>query len=328
LVVEVLPYFYDAEQIVYIIGSDDKRKPVTINEEVPQFDPETQALIEPIVQNNIKKGKYSVTIDSGPSYQTKRIEQADTMNQLVKVAPQIMQIAPDLVFKVQDIPGADEFAERARVLLPPPIQQMLAAKEAGQDPEKAALLQQLQQGQQQLQQMQQGIEQLQQSIQMLQKDKEASIAASNARQAVAEAAGAQDAAKASQEAEVRDGDRQLEREKMGLEREKMGFEREKMAHERLKMEFEAKCAANEQAGKVREIEAKSNADAQVALTKQATEGQEMGEKEETAALMPVIEALQQSVEALTQAVAAPRQIKITEFAPDGMPLAGVSTMGR
>lgn len=122
---EVIPYYYDAEQIVTIVGEDGKRKPMPINKELPaQVDPVTGA-VEAIIQNDIKKGKYSVTIDSGPSYQTKRQEQADTINQLVKVAPQLMEIGPDLILKVQDIPGAEDFAERAKVMLPPPIQQML-----------------------------------------------------------------------------------------------------------------------------------------------------------------------------------------------------------
>lgn len=185
IILECIPYFYDAQQIVYIIGADDKRKPVMINQQQPTYDAETMTLANEIVNNDLSKGKYSVVIDSGPSYQTKRLEQADTVNQLVKVAPAIMNIAPDLVLKVQDIPGAEEFAERARVMLPPPIQQMLAAKDAGQDPEKAAMMQQLQDAQGQMQQAQQAIADLQHTVDQLQKDKEASIAASRAREMAA-----------------------------------------------------------------------------------------------------------------------------------------------
>jgi hypothetical protein len=229
---EVIPYFYDAEQIVTIIGEDGKRKPVPINKELPaQVDPVTGA-IQAIVQNDIKKGKYSVTIDSGPSYQTKRMEQADTMNQLVKVAPQLMEIGPDLILKVQDVPGIEEFAERARVMLPPPIQQMLAAKDAGEDPQKAALLQQLQQAQQQLQQFQQGMQDMQHQMQMLQKDKEASIAASQARQAVAEASGMREEANQQVEAQRLMIERMNAIEDRAAQREQRELEREKMADER------------------------------------------------------------------------------------------------
>jgi hypothetical protein len=235
VLMECIRYFYDAEQVVHISGHDEKQKPIKINERIPVYDQITKQLVGEFIENDIKKGRFSVVIDSGPSYKTKRLEQADTMNQLVKVAPQIMQLAPDLVLKVQDIPGADEFAERARVMLPPPIQAMLQAKEAGENPEMAGLLQQLQAGQQQLQQMEQGMQQLQQQLQMLQKDKEASIAASNARQAVAEASGANEEANQQIEMQRLLLDRMQMMEEREDAREQREIEREKMANERDKV---------------------------------------------------------------------------------------------
>lgn len=219
IIVECIPYYYDTQRIVHIMGDDDKRKAVTVNEQQPgPPDPSTGA-IEAITKNDIRTGTYAVTVSSGPGYETKRQEAAEMYMQLVQADPGILQVAGDLIVKTQDIPGAMDLAERLRTTLPPPIQAMLAAKEAGQDPKMAALLKQQQDLQQQLQQGQQQLADLQKQLQDEKNDKAASIAASNARQAVAEASGQHDQADAaakvqealmkhSQEQEKRDGERE------------------------------------------------------------------------------------------------------------------------
>jgi hypothetical protein len=186
IIIECLPTFYDTERIVTIVGPDDVAKLETINKKVPGPNP-----LEAIKLKDVTVGKYAVTAEAGPGYATKRQEMADLMMQMVQAYPPLMQFAGDIIVKVQDIPDADQLADRIKLMLPPPIQKWLQAEEAGQNPEVAALQEQMQQmGQQMQQQMQAMQQQLQaagQENQQLKADKSASIAASQARQAQAEA---------------------------------------------------------------------------------------------------------------------------------------------
>jgi hypothetical protein len=60
-----------------------------------------------------------VTVDVGPSFQSKRQEAAQNIIELSKSMPVIGQAAPDLVIKTMDFNGAQELADRVKKTLPP-----------------------------------------------------------------------------------------------------------------------------------------------------------------------------------------------------------------
>lgn len=159
ILVECIPTFYDTERIVHIIGTDDQRKMVTVNQSVLD---EAGALAA-IKANNLSVGKYAVTVQAGPSYATKRQETSDKLMQLVQAFPPAAQVAGDLVVKALDIPDADTIAERLKLALPPAVQQMLQAKEQNggkaPDPALMAKMTQLVQEVQQATQAAQGLAQ-------------------------------------------------------------------------------------------------------------------------------------------------------------------------
>jgi hypothetical protein len=64
-------------------------------------------------------GRYDVQADVGPAYATKRQQAYDAFVQIVATAPQVMQVAGDLLFKAADFPMAEELAERLQRLVPP-----------------------------------------------------------------------------------------------------------------------------------------------------------------------------------------------------------------
>ena len=141
---QLIGQIYDGTRIVRIIGEDEAAKLVTIND---PMNPESP---------NLATGKYDVTITTGASYTTRRVEAAEAMMEAVQVFPQMMEVAGDLVAKAQDWPGAEELAERLRKTIPPQLlspkeQQELAQQGGGQDPQ--AMLQQLAQGQEMMQKM-------------------------------------------------------------------------------------------------------------------------------------------------------------------------------
>lgn len=99
---QLIPIAYDTQRTVLVIGDDDKRKLMTINDPTDEESPA------------IGTGKYDVSLQTGPSFATQREEAREAMTMLVQTAPELFQVAGDLIVKNQDWPGASEIAERLR----------------------------------------------------------------------------------------------------------------------------------------------------------------------------------------------------------------------
>jgi hypothetical protein len=104
---ELLNVTYDSPRIVKVLGPEGKDDLQAIND---MTNPKSV---------DITSGKYSVSLISGPSYMTKRIEAAESMLAFVNAAPQVAAVAMDLIAEAQDWPKADELAKRLRKMLPP-----------------------------------------------------------------------------------------------------------------------------------------------------------------------------------------------------------------
>jgi hypothetical protein len=75
----------------------------------------------PVVVNDLSRARFDVRVTIGPSYSTKRMETADAMLQFMQAVPAAAQVAPDLIAKALDFPGAEEVAKRLRNTIPPAI---------------------------------------------------------------------------------------------------------------------------------------------------------------------------------------------------------------
>ena len=122
IILDMIPHYYDTKRIVRIIGEDG-----TV--ETAQIDPSQQESKRQIqgpkgIQNiyNPGVGKFDISISVGPSYNTKRMEAAATLTEVVKSQPQLMPLIGDLLFRSLDFPYSDQIAERLKKMLPPPLQ--------------------------------------------------------------------------------------------------------------------------------------------------------------------------------------------------------------
>ena len=154
ILIDLIPRIYDTERSVRILGTDGAESYAKVN----TIDPQTgQAM------NDLSRGKYDVTVTVGPNFATQRQEAAEIYMGLSQGNPAVMGVAGDLIFKSLDLPYADDMAERMRTMLPPPVQQMLQAKEqqGGKSlpPEAMHALQQAQQAMQVVQQQSQLVQQ-------------------------------------------------------------------------------------------------------------------------------------------------------------------------
>lgn len=113
VVVDLIPRVYDTARAARIIGEDDAQKIVMLNRKYT--DPETGKE----VLYDLDVGLYDVTVDTGPSFASKRQEAAASMLDLSKSDPDIMKIAGDLIVKNMDWSGAQEISERIKRSIPP-----------------------------------------------------------------------------------------------------------------------------------------------------------------------------------------------------------------
>lgn len=133
ILVELIPVIYDTPRMVRILGEDGEEDFAEINK--PKMDPMTG---QQTVENNLKLGEYGVQVRAGPSYTTRRQEAAESMLQFVQTMPQAAGLVMDLVAKNMDWPGADEFAERFKKMLPPQVQPDTDDPEEQQQRQQAA----------------------------------------------------------------------------------------------------------------------------------------------------------------------------------------------
>lgn len=132
---ELIPYIYDTQRMVTVVGRDNKQMMELINNpDKPDSD--------------MTMGKYGITVSVGPATETKRTLAAEQMMAFVNAIPGAAEKVMDLVASAQDWPEADEFARRFRMMLPAgtiPEEDMSEEEKAmmAKNSEKASLVEQL-----------------------------------------------------------------------------------------------------------------------------------------------------------------------------------------
>lgn len=134
---ELIPTVYDTPRIVKVLGIDGTPDLIAIN------DTDAKAMM-------IDTGKYSVSVVTGPSYATKRVEAQQIMMSLANAMPEVLSLGADIIVEAFDLPEAQQLAERIRMSLPPEmlsakdmtpeLQQKLSAKAQSQQQQQKALI--------------------------------------------------------------------------------------------------------------------------------------------------------------------------------------------
>ena len=143
IILDLIPKIYDEERVMRIIGDDGRPDLIMINEQKTTAEGQ-------VIENNVKVGEYDVVMDTGPGYNSKRIEAVEAMAPLM-AEPEIMKIIGDLYFRNSDFPGAEVIADRLAAMNP-----LSQIDEKSDVPPQAQMM--IKQLQQQLQQMQQQLQ--------------------------------------------------------------------------------------------------------------------------------------------------------------------------
>ena len=116
---DYIPVYYSTERMQRIIGDDGVPSMVPINQKDPAVE---------TVKNDLTVGRYDVVMDTGPGYETKRQEAAETMVDLLKIQPLaelVAKVGADLAIRAIDAPYMDELADRIQGQTPEGMQKVM-----------------------------------------------------------------------------------------------------------------------------------------------------------------------------------------------------------
>jgi hypothetical protein len=121
---ELIPLAYDTTRVVRKVNIDESVEFVNIND---PFDVDSP---------DVTRGRYDTEIITGPSFTTQRQEASEFMLETMKVMPEPMSQALDILVETQDWPGAQRLAKRFRSMIPAAQEEEAErkAQEEGQDP--------------------------------------------------------------------------------------------------------------------------------------------------------------------------------------------------
>lgn len=194
-------------RLVRTLTGEGEDEQMMVGQPPGPVDPNRQALLQKAKQAKLTKdAHFNVVIKITKGFESRRTQEYTELGQLISAEPNLMGWVGDLYFKNSDMPNRQQLAERAKVMLVPQIQEMLAKQEQGQNFDPAA--------QAQIQQMQQQLQELQQYAQQAQKAIETKQIESQARIQEAQAKAQADAQKAKFEAQR---DLELEQLKANLQ---------------------------------------------------------------------------------------------------------------
>ena len=123
ILVGLIPLIYSGQRIVRVLGEDNAEMLVPLGKPVVE---DRDGYREPKMGEqgtilNLENGKYDVVVEVGASYATKRQETSNAIIELLTIAPELREVAGDLLIANLDIPQAQIIAERVRATMSPEL---------------------------------------------------------------------------------------------------------------------------------------------------------------------------------------------------------------
>lgn len=112
IILDMIPYYYDTERVVKILGKDGTQSDVLIKPDAKTAYEEQKDADEVKAVLNPSVGKYEVQSDSGANYATQRQETWDAFVQIASKNGDFMNEFGDLMFQAADFEMADKISER------------------------------------------------------------------------------------------------------------------------------------------------------------------------------------------------------------------------
>lgn len=167
-------------RLVRILTGEGDNEMMRIGEPAQSGQPQMQAQ-QANRAKALKVGKltedahFNVIVKVTKAYDSRRTQEASLIGEMIAADPALMTWFGDLYLKGLDGPGHKQMAERARLMLAPPIQAMLAQQEQGQEPFPPAAQQQIAQLTEQITMLEAAIQELAPKAEGKQADADAKI---------------------------------------------------------------------------------------------------------------------------------------------------------
>ena len=125
IIVDLIPSVYSGERVIRILGEDGKEEVAKVGQK-PEASPMQEGPSEEMGEiakiYDLSAGRYDVAVDTGPSFTTQREESANLFIEILRAQPQAFPMIADKMFKVMNLPDAEEIGERFKAMLPQPAQ--------------------------------------------------------------------------------------------------------------------------------------------------------------------------------------------------------------
>jgi hypothetical protein len=123
VITEWVPVYYsEPGRVQRVIGEDSTPEMVTLNQRV------TDDQGVETVKNDLTVGRYDVVMETGPGYDTKREEGAESLLSLLAIPPlaeAVVKLGLDLVFRSIDHPYMQELADRVQAANPEGLEKIM-----------------------------------------------------------------------------------------------------------------------------------------------------------------------------------------------------------
>jgi len=151
VILDLIPFKYDAARVVRILGVDGQENSLTINHEVDLITGEKIEADKILNMDEI--GRYDVVVTTGPSYTTRRQEASEILIDLIRANKEYAPLLMDAAVKLADIPEGEDIVERLRMALPPELKDYIELKdEFGTEAAKEKIKERKQLAQEQIEQ--------------------------------------------------------------------------------------------------------------------------------------------------------------------------------
>lgn len=135
VLIDLIPKVYSTDRVIRTLGPSDEPETVRIGQEAGEVQDQRGEIIKIYALN---AGKYDLTVQTGPSFTTRRQEAAAQMQELFRAYPPAAEVIGDLFVKAQDWPMAEEIAERLKGLFDQRYGQQGAPQGPSVDPAQMA----------------------------------------------------------------------------------------------------------------------------------------------------------------------------------------------
>lgn len=117
ILVDLIPRIYDTPRIIQVLNEDGTIEERQINQQAINDFNETvidEETGKPVIVNDLSKGKYAVTVETGPAYKSMRDKTVTQLTDLAAASPVFAELTTDIIAKNMNIAESDEITKRIR----------------------------------------------------------------------------------------------------------------------------------------------------------------------------------------------------------------------